>query len=73
MHTAMQMKKTNYKLMILGAGGVGKSCLTVRFVQDKFITDYDPTIGMHPIVRYCYYSTLTHTTYFLLGHRGLLH
>lgn len=26
------------------AGGVGKSALTVRFVKDIFITNYDPTI-----------------------------
>lgn len=26
------------------AGGVGKSALTVRFVQDVFLENYDPTI-----------------------------
>jgi hypothetical protein len=26
------------------AGGVGKSALTVRFVRDVFVTNYDPTI-----------------------------
>lgn len=26
------------------AGGVGKSALTVRFVQDIFLENYDPTI-----------------------------
>jgi hypothetical protein len=26
------------------AGGVGKSALTVRFVRDIFIENYDPTI-----------------------------
>jgi len=25
-------------------GGVGKSCLTARFVQDVWIESYDPTI-----------------------------
>ncbi|KAI8505966.1 hypothetical protein Bbelb_163190 [Branchiostoma belcheri] len=34
----------NYKLAMLGAGGVGKSSLCVRFVQGDFIEDYDPTI-----------------------------
>lgn len=33
-----------YKLVVLGAGGVGKSALTVRFVQDHFVDCYDPTI-----------------------------
>ena len=26
------------------AGGVGKSALTVRFVRDEFVENYDPTI-----------------------------
>lgn len=32
------------KLVMLGGGGVGKSAITIQFVQDKFIKDYDPTI-----------------------------
>jgi len=34
----------DYKIVVLGAGGVGKSCLTVQFVQGIFIEKYDPTI-----------------------------
>ncbi|KAL6941243.1 hypothetical protein ACO0RG_002367 [Hanseniaspora osmophila] len=34
----------DYKLVVLGAGGVGKSCLTVQFVQGVYIDVYDPTI-----------------------------
>lgn len=34
---------------VLGIGGVGKSCLTVRFICNKFLEDYDPTIGISPI------------------------
>lgn len=34
----------DYKLVVLGAGGVGKSCLTVQFVQGIYIDTYDPTI-----------------------------
>ncbi|VEU23310.1 DEKNAAC104437 [Brettanomyces naardenensis] len=34
----------DYKLVVLGAGGVGKSCLTVQFVQGIYIDSYDPTI-----------------------------
>ena len=30
--------------MVLGSGGVGKSALTVQFVQNKFLEKYDPTI-----------------------------
>ncbi|CAO1390145.1 unnamed protein product [Diamesa serratosioi] len=33
-----------YKIVILGSGGVGKSALTVQFVQGIFVEKYDPTI-----------------------------
>merc|ERR1711916_190088 len=33
-----------YKLVVLGSGGVGKSALTVQFVQNIFVDKYDPTI-----------------------------
>ncbi|KAH3765359.1 GTP binding [Pelomyxa schiedti] len=32
------------KLVMLGGCGVGKSCITIRFVQDRFETDYTPSI-----------------------------
>ena len=32
------------RLVIMGAGGVGKSALTVRYVQGMFVERYDPTI-----------------------------
>ncbi|TPX31184.1 hypothetical protein SmJEL517_g05436 [Synchytrium microbalum] len=32
------------QLVVVGSGGVGKSCLTVRFLKDEFTNDYDPTI-----------------------------
>lgn len=35
---------SEYKIVIFGAGAVGKSALTIQFVQGYFITDYDPTI-----------------------------
>ena len=35
---------SHYKLVVLGSGGVGKSALTVRFVQGIFVYKYDPTI-----------------------------
>lgn len=31
-------------VVVVGSGGVGKSCLTVRFLKDEFTEDYDPTI-----------------------------
>ena len=36
--------RREYKLVILGAGGVGKSALTMRLVQGVFVEKYDPTI-----------------------------
>ena len=35
---------TEYKLVIVGGGGVGKSALTIMFIQNHFIEEYDPTI-----------------------------
>lgn len=35
---------TQLKVCVLGAGGVGKSALTVRFTQGHFVSHYDPTI-----------------------------
>jgi len=35
---------TAYKVVVLGEGAVGKSCLTIRYVQGTFVTEYDPTI-----------------------------
>lgn len=33
-----------YKLVLVGVGGVGKSCLTIQFISQRFIEDYDPTL-----------------------------
>ncbi|KAK9466270.1 Rsr1p [Lipomyces arxii] len=33
-----------YRIVVLGAGGVGKSALTVQFAQGVFLDSYDPTI-----------------------------
>jgi len=37
-------KSLEYKIVVLGAGGVGKSALTIRLVTDNFLDEYDPTI-----------------------------
>eukprot|EP01084_Bolivina_argentea_P290132 498312_1 len=39
-----QEEERVYKVVVLGGGAVGKSCLTMRFIADNFMTDYDPTI-----------------------------
>lgn len=38
------MTDTIHKLVIVGGGGVGKSALTIQFIQSHFVEDYDPTI-----------------------------
>jgi len=33
-----------FNVVVLGAGGVGKSALIARFINNEFIEHYDPTI-----------------------------
>jgi len=33
-----------YRIVLVGVGGVGKSCLTIQFIADRFVEDYDPTL-----------------------------
>ncbi|KAG9390529.1 Small GTPase superfamily [Carpediemonas membranifera] len=33
------------KLVMMGAGSVGKSAITIQFVNHQFVTEYDPTIA----------------------------
>ena len=44
MEEAEDENTLEYKLVVLGGGGVGKSALTIRLVTDNFLTEYDPTI-----------------------------
>jgi len=39
-----QNSENEYKIVVLGGGGVGKSALTIRLVTDNFLDEYDPTI-----------------------------
>lgn len=40
---------TEYKLVVVGAGGVGKSALTIQLIQNHFVDEYDPTIEVKRI------------------------
>lgn len=43
----MSLNKSNireYKLVVVGGGGVGKSALTIQLIQSHFVDEYDPTI-----------------------------
>ncbi|KAF8862651.1 ras small monomeric GTPase [Acephala macrosclerotiorum] len=42
--SARTSQRRDYHIVVLGAGGVGKSCLTAQFVQNVWIESYDPTI-----------------------------
>jgi len=33
-----------YRVVVVGEGGVGKSCLTIQFISEKFVEEYDPTM-----------------------------
>eukprot|EP01103_Thecamoeba_quadrilineata_P007866 TRINITY_DN17688_c0_g1_i1.p1 TRINITY_DN17688_c0_g1~~TRINITY_DN17688_c0_g1_i1.p1 ORF type:complete len:190 (-),score=31.43 TRINITY_DN17688_c0_g1_i1:154-723(-) len=35
---------SEYKIVVVGSGGVGKSAITVRLIKGDFIERYDPTI-----------------------------
>ena len=42
--TTQTTSSNEYKVVVAGAGGVGKSALTIMFVQNHFVEGYDPTI-----------------------------
>lgn len=44
---------TEYKLVVVGAGGVGKSALTIQLIQNHFVDEYDPTIEVNFIFILC--------------------
>ena len=35
-----------FKVIVIGDGGVGKTCLTLTFVKKEFKTEYIPTLGV---------------------------
>ncbi|KAI0261518.1 ras protein [Gloeopeniophorella convolvens] len=38
-----------YRIVVVGSGAVGKSSLTIQFVQNQFVDIYDPTIEGAPL------------------------
>ncbi|KAL1496750.1 hypothetical protein AB1Y20_014340 [Prymnesium parvum] len=49
--TAPSAARYDAKLVILGASGVGKTCLGLRFVKDQFVTYTASTIGASFLVK----------------------
>ena len=43
---ADKSKTLNYKVVIVGRSAVGKSCLLLRFTDDRFVEDYLTTVGV---------------------------
>ena len=43
-HESYHQFLREYKLVVVGGGGVGKSCLTIQLIQSHFVDEYDPTI-----------------------------
>ena len=39
-----RLRAKDYKMVIQGAGGVGKSAICIQFVSGHFVEEYDPTI-----------------------------
>lgn len=54
-----------FKVVVLGSGGVGKSALTVQFVSGCFIEKYDPTIEdfYRKEIEVCYIHTYLSCNY----------
>lgn len=41
--TSIMMDNNVFKVIMVGSGGVGKSALTLQFMYDEFVEDYEPT------------------------------
>jgi len=42
--TSGDVKHREYRCVVMGSGGVGKSALTVRYTSGPFVSSYDPTV-----------------------------
>ena len=45
-HSDCSDNLVNLKVLVLGAAGVGKSSLMLRFTDDRFMADILPTVGL---------------------------
>lgn len=43
-NTSQKTTCDEFKAAIFGGGAVGKSCITIQYIQNIFVGDYDPTI-----------------------------
>ena len=57
-HVVNISSNARYRIVVLGDGGVGKSALTLQYVQHNFIDYHDPTIEVsHSIRNKCFAFT----------------
>ena len=47
----MSEETYNFKLIMVGAGGVGKTSLIKKYVENKFSEDYKETIGVNILIK----------------------
>jgi small GTP-binding protein len=47
----MGTKKINLKLVLLGDGAVGKTCLINRYTEEGFNENYQPTLGVNIVMK----------------------
>eukprot|EP01118_Nematostelium_gracile_P000413 TRINITY_DN1045_c0_g1_i1.p1 TRINITY_DN1045_c0_g1~~TRINITY_DN1045_c0_g1_i1.p1 ORF type:complete len:230 (+),score=52.48 TRINITY_DN1045_c0_g1_i1:1-690(+) len=40
----LDMAEEHSNLVVIGTAGSGKSCITIRFVADRFVEEYEPTL-----------------------------
>jgi len=50
-------KEYDFSIVIVGFGGVGKSAVTLQFLQNRFLDEYDPTIE-ESYTKHCVVDTL---------------
>ena len=71
----MSKKRANYpehKVIVVGAGGAGKSALTQMFMYGNFVEEYDPTTADRLVV-FCFFrrSVFWGEFFFLVTEKSL--
>lgn len=39
-----------YRLVVVGSGGVGKSCITIMYIANRFVQDYGTPSSLPPFI-----------------------
>ncbi|UCD02087.1 MAG: GTP-binding protein [Promethearchaeota archaeon] len=62
----IQSREYAFKLILGGEGGVGKTSMVHRFVEDSFLTDYKSTIGTSIMKKECEFQGLESKVRFVI-------